>query len=136
MILHTWLSTIDFAYICCLFLVGNHEKITTVKETDCQILKNLDLASLVGSHNPDEVIINHSFYQLSDFEKAVLAKSLNFALPPRKKLNYADYLTPYELLFREIMEFSVVDSVLEKVKVNMKKKCFSKYLKTLRLKRN
>ena len=44
----------------------------------------MDLVSPAGSHNPDEVIINHSSYQLSDFEKAVLAKGLNFALLPRK----------------------------------------------------
>ena len=55
----------------------------------------MGLASPVRSHNPDKIIINHSSYQLSDIEKTVLAKGLNFALPP-KKLNYADYLTPYE----------------------------------------
>ena len=38
---------------------------------------------------------NHLSYQLSDIEKNVLAKGLNFALPP-KKLNYTDYLRPYE----------------------------------------
>ena len=59
---------------------------------------------------------------MSDIEKTVLAKGLNFALPP-KKLNYADYLTPYELLFRDIKELSVDDSILERVKVDMKKIC-------------
>ena len=57
----------------------------------------LGLVSPVRSHNTDEVIINHSSYQLSDIEKTVLAKALNFALPP-KNLNCADYLTPCELL--------------------------------------
>ena len=61
---------------------------------------------------------------MSDIEKTVLAKGLNFALPP-KKLNYADYLTPYELLFRDIKELSVDDSILERVKVDMKKICLS-----------
>ena len=80
----------------------------------------MGLVSPVGSHNPDKIIINHSSYQLSDIEKTVLAKGLNFALPP-KKLNYADYLIPYELLFRDIKEFSVDDNILERVKVDMKK---------------
>ena len=63
---------------------------------------------------------------MSDIEKTVLAKGLNFALPP-KKLNYADYLTPYELLFRDIKELSVDDSILERVKVDMKKICLSSF---------
>ena len=33
------LSIIDFAHICCLFLVGNDKKITKVKETHCKKLK-------------------------------------------------------------------------------------------------
>ena len=78
------LSIIDFAHICCLFLVGNDKKITKVKETHCKKLKNLGLASLIRSHNPDKITINRSSYHLSDIEKAVLAKGLNFALPPKK----------------------------------------------------
>ena len=72
------------------------------------------------------MIINHSSYQLSDIEKTILVKGLNFALPP-KKLNYADYLTPYELLFRYIKELSVDDSILERVKVDMRKLCLSSF---------
>ena len=75
----------------------------------------MGLASPVRSHNPDKIIINHLSYQLSHIEKTVLAKGLNFALPP-KKLNYVDYLTPYELLSRDIKELSVDDSILERVK--------------------
>ena len=114
------LSITDFAHICCFFLVGNDKKITKVKKTHCKKLKKLGLASPVRSHNPDKIIINHSSYQLSDVEKTILAKGLNFALPP-KKLNYADYLTPYELLFRDIKKLSVNDSILERLKVDMKK---------------
>ena len=80
----------------------------------------------VRSHNPDKIIINHSSYQLSDIEKTVQAKGLNFALPP-KKLNCADYLTPYEPLFRYIKKLSVGDSILQRVKVDMKKICLSSF---------
>ena len=86
----------------------------------------MGLASPIRSHNPDKIIINHSSYHLSDIEKTVLAKGLNFALPP-KKLNYADYLTPYELLFRDIKELSVDDNILERVKIDVKKICFSSF---------
>ena len=63
---------------------------------------------------------------MSDIEITVLAKGLNFALPP-KKLNYADYLTPYELLFRDIKELSVDDNNLERVKIDMTQICFSSF---------
>ena len=63
---------------------------------------------------------------MSDIDKTVLAKGLNFALPP-KKLNYADYLTPCEFLFRDINELSVDDSILDRVKVDMKKICLSSF---------
>ena len=76
-------SIIDFVHICCLFLVGNNKKITKIKKTHCKKLKNLGLVSPVRSHNPDKIIINHSSYQLSHIEKTVLAKGLNFALPPK-----------------------------------------------------
>ena len=95
-----------------------------MKETHSKKLKNLSLASPERSHNPDKIIINHSSYQLPDIEKTVLAKGLNFALLP-KELNYADHLTGYELLSREIKEFSVDDSIRERVKVEMKKICLS-----------
>ena len=63
---------------------------------------------------------------MSDIEKTVLAKGLNFALQP-KKVIYADYLTPYELLFRDIKELYVDDSIPEKVKVDLKKICLSSF---------
>ena len=78
------------------------------------------------SHNSDKIIINYSSCQLSDTEKTVLTNDLNFALPP-KKLNYAGYLTPYEILFVDIKRLSVDDSILEKLKVDMKKICFSSF---------
>ena len=45
----------------------------------------------------------------------------------QKKLNYADYLTPYKLLFRDIKELSVDDSIHERLKVDMNKICFSSF---------
>ena len=76
----------------------------------------MGLASPVRSHSPDKIIINHTSHQLSDIEKTLLAKSLNFALPP-KKLNNSYYLTPHEHLFRDITELSDDDNILERVNI-------------------
>ena len=45
------------------------------------------------------VIFNFSFYVLSVIEKNLLAKCLNFCLPP-KQLKYVDYLIHFELFYR------------------------------------
>ena len=36
-----------------------------------------------------------------------------------------DYLAPYELIFRKVKNLSVEDNILEKIKFDLKKICFS-----------
>ena len=45
-------------------------------------------------------------FSLSDTEKSLLVKGLRFALP-LKKLNYADYLTNFELFYRNIQNLQM-----------------------------
>ena len=94
-------SIIDFLHISCLFLVGNDKKILNVKEVHSKKLKKLGMVAGLKSHDPDKVIANYSSYKLSNNEKKLLFKGLNFAVPPQK-LNYADYLAPYELMLRDV----------------------------------
>lgn len=93
---------------------------TKIKERHCNELKNLRLILLAISYNPEEIIVNNPFYQLSDIEKTILAKGLNFNFA-QKTFNYADYLTTYKLLFRNVRKFSMDDCILERVKVDTKK---------------
>ena len=51
-------------------------------------------------HDPDKVIYNYSSHNQLNW-KNVLSKDLQVALTP-KRLEYADYMLPFELLFREI----------------------------------
>ena len=51
--------------------------------------------------DPEKVIFNFSKLFLTDVEKPLLVKGLNFALPP-KQLSYSDYLNNFELFFRSI----------------------------------
>ena len=57
-------------------------------------------------HHPDEVIFNYSKISLSDTEKSLLVRGLQFSLPPMK-LNCADYLTNFELFYRSIRSLGV-----------------------------
>ena len=43
------------------------------------------------------------------------------------RTNYADYLTPFELLFRDAAKLPVSDNILERLKVEIKREAFSSY---------
>ena len=54
-------------------------------------------------HDPKKVIHNFSSYNLSQKETSLLLKGLNFSLPP-KKLKFENYLLPFELLYRDVLQ--------------------------------
>ena len=54
-------------------------------------------------HDPKKVIHNFSSYNLSQTETSLLLKGLNFSLPP-KKLKFENYLLPFELLYRDVLQ--------------------------------
>ena len=91
------LSLFDFAYLSCSFLVGNDSKLVKIKQVHYKKLHALGKDNSIGAHDLDKVIFNYSSHKLSDIEKKVLVRGLNFALPP-VKLSYRDYLTTFELL--------------------------------------
>ena len=96
------LKWIDFNHVCNLFLLGNdkalrkHQKIQNKKFSK---LSELYCESV--SHDPDKIIYNFSSHKLTEEERYVLSKAFQFALAP-KRLEYADYMLPFELLFRDI----------------------------------
>ena len=80
--------------LSCLFLVGNDSKLVKLKQVHYKNFHALGRDSSIRTHDPDKVMFNYSSHKLSNVEKNVLAKGLNFALPP-VKLNYGDYLTHF-----------------------------------------
>ena len=70
-------------------------------------------------HNSDDVIRNYSSYQLSDVEKSLLSRGLNFAIPP-KKLKYQEYLLPFELLYWDVIDVNEVKDSLIHLKARLK----------------
>ena len=116
----------DFTNMPCLSLVCNDSKLVKMKQDHSKKLHALGKDNSVGAHDPDKVIFNYSSYKLPDIEKKVLVRGLNFVLPP-VKLNYADYLTPLELLFRDVAKLPVSDNILERLKVEIKREAFSSY---------
>ena len=99
------LNFIDFIHITTVFLGSNDRNISKIRKTQSKKLGNLcsnnSYFESATSHDPDKVLFNFSSHQLTEHEKSLLTKGLNFAIPP-KNLNYADYMLPFELLFRDI----------------------------------
>ena len=56
--------------------------------------------SYYNSHGPEKVSFNIYHHLSKELEKSLLSKGLDFALLP-KNLNYADYILPFELSFRD-----------------------------------
>ena len=100
------LSCIDFAHVCTLFLSSN-DVILKSYDSIQQKKFNTFFKYRQPKHNPDEVIFNYSKIYLSDAEKLLLVRGLRFSLP-HKKLNYADYVTNFELFYRSIRNLDVL----------------------------
>ena len=72
-------------------------------------------------------LFNFSKYVLSDIEKKLLAKRLNFCLPP-KQLKYANYLVHFELFYRDIRNLEILSNEdLDFVKTNTKETALSSF---------
>ena len=83
------INSIDYAHICSKFLKINDLKLKSNSVVQQKKFCNL-LKEKRSTQNPEKVIFNFSKYVLSDCEKSLLTKGLNFSIPC-KKLDYADY---------------------------------------------
>ena len=99
--LQSELNLIDFAHVSTLFF-GINDKILKSKS----LVEHKKFYKLVHENkmenDPEKAIFNFSKYELSDAEKKLLAKGLNFCLAS-KQLNYADYLVHFDLFYRNIL---------------------------------
>ena len=70
------------------------------------------------------MIFNFSSHVLNTAEKSLLSKGLNFAIPP-KNINYADYMIPFELLYRDVDSLEVSNLDKEFIKSRLRDSAFS-----------
>ena len=102
------INLIDWTHISRMFLESNIKTIKRVKEFKITnySFKQITISELMGKklqHDPKKVIHNFSSYQLSDTEKLLLCKGLNFSLSA-KCLKFENYLLPFELLYRDVYD--------------------------------
>ena len=121
------MSLVDFTHVISLFLRSNDATLTKCQDTHKKKLYNLGYFERDRDANdPDQVIRNFSSYILSDDEKSLLAKGLNFSLPPRK-IQFADHMTPFELLYKSVKGVNVTQQNMDILKVDMKKIAYSSF---------
>ena len=72
------------------------------------------------------MIFNFSSHELSDDEKLLLFKGLNFSIP-RKRLDYADHMLPFELLFRDTNKSEMPNEGKEFIKTRLKNCAFTSF---------
>ena len=72
------------------------------------------------------MIFNFSSHELSDDEKLLLCKGLNFSIPP-KRLDYADHLLSFELLFSDINKNEMHNEDREFIKTRLKDSAFTSF---------
>ena len=120
------LGIIDYTHVC-LFLNKNDRKLKNQQDIHSKKLFNLGIESSKTSHNPQKVIFNYSSHVLTESEKSLLCKGLNFAIPP-DKLEYADFLLPFELLYRDIQNLDVTDQKKQLLKVRIKDSALSSFI--------
>ena len=86
-------NIIDFVHITTVFLTSKNNNIQKVWKVQGKRIS-------VTSHVLEKVLLNFSNYSLAEHQKSLLSRGLNFAILP-KNINYADYLLPLKLLFRD-----------------------------------
>ena len=99
-------SFTDFAHVRSLFS-GHNDKVLKQKSTIQQQKFNNLVKDKKPQHDSEKIIFNYSSYVLSEVEKSLLLKDLNFNILP-KKLNHADYLFNSELFCRDICNLQVL----------------------------
>ena len=111
-------------HVSSLFLVSNDK---AIGENDKihgrklqELIPNIREESIIDnvSNDPNKVIYNFPNYHLTDADKSLLIKGLNFAIPP-KKIEYSKFLLPFELLFRDIKSNSESSVDLASVKARL-----------------
>ena len=72
-----------------------------------------------SSHDPEKVIFNFSSYKLSSSDKDLLSKGLCFAIPT-KQIDYSNFMTEVELLYRSTLDLSMATGEKDRFKTKLK----------------
>ena len=98
------LNFLDFNHVCNIIISNNEKSILRCRYTQKKKLRDLIPGYEVNptrfSHDPNKVTFNFSSHAFTENEKSLLCKGIRFSIP-LKKIEYADFLTQFELLYRD-----------------------------------
>ena len=113
----------DFNHVCNIIISNNEKSFLKCKYTHKNKLRDLIPGYEVNltrfSHDPNAVIFYFPSHVLTEHEKSLLCKRLRFSVPP-KKIEYADFLTQFELLYRDTIMFEMKSKNCDLLKNKLK----------------
>ena len=118
------LNLIDFHHVLNISLISNEKKLEQIKFRHLSKFKNLipnvtwNLAAS-SSHDSEKVIFNFSSNKLSSSDKDLLYKGFRFAIPP-KQIDYSNFMTEFELLYRSTLDLSMTTEEKDRFKTKLK----------------
>ena len=122
------LNLLDFYYVCNIIINNNKKSILKCKHTHNKKLSNLVPGYKVNParflHDSNKIIFNSSSHVLTEDEKSLLYKGLRFSMLP-KKINYANFLALFELLYRYTVMFEMRSQNRDYLKNKLKDSNFS-----------
>ena len=118
------LNLIDFHHALNISLISNKKELEQVKFRHLSKFKSLirdfnwDVVA-TSSHDPEKVIFKFSSHKLSSSDKDLLSKGLRFAIPP-KQTDYTNFMTEFELLYRNTLDLSMTTEEKDRFKTKLK----------------
>ena len=109
------INLLDYNHVCNLFLVKNEKSLRSHQKVLSK--KLLAFAKSINKVvcDPKTVIFSFSKYNLTKQEESLLAKGLQFSVLPTE-IEYADFILPFELLYRDIKSEEVQSENLNVLK--------------------
>ena len=109
------INLLDYNHVCNLFLVKNDKSLRSHQKVFSK--KLLAFAKSINKVrcDPKTVIFSFSKYNLAKQEESLLSKGLQFSLLPTE-IEYADFILPFELLYRDIKSEEVQSENLNVLK--------------------
>ena len=100
--------------------------VSTHKKKLNDLIPGYEVNATRFSHDPNKVVFNISSYVLTEDEKSLLWEGLRFFIPP-KKIEHADFLVQFELLYRDTIMFKMKSGNRDFLKSKLKDICFSTF---------
>ena len=96
------INLLDYNHVCNHFLVKNEKSLRSHQKVLSKKLFAFTKSINKVGCDPKTVTFSFSKYNLTKQEESLLSKGLQFSLLPTE-IEYADFILPFELIYRDII---------------------------------